>query len=157
MRKYVVFESPNISWDKDRVTEADLDVLKTIIIDRFSEFWDYKNGSSDGYFDYYVNEIHTRTLWISSDPKYGLCMFTTGNHKVLRENEYYTLGDPSKLYEMTRSENDYYCPAGLFLPPEEAWKGIEYFIRTGERSPELTWVTYDDLPDEVNQMWDACY
>ena len=58
--------------------------------------------------------------------------------------------DDTKLHETVDIDCEVYVSKGLFMPPETAWKGIEHFIRTGEKSPELRWETPDIIPEGGN-------
>lgn len=58
--------------------------------------------------------------------------------------------DESKLETVVDVYYELYTSEGLLLPPELAWKGIQYFIKTGGKSPELKWITPDMLPDSGN-------
>ena len=43
-----------------------------------------------------------------------------------------------------------YASIGLFLPKEEAWEEIQYFIETGKPLSSIMWITPDDISENGN-------
>ncbi len=58
--------------------------------------------------------------------------------------------DPSKMTETVECEEEWFASVGLFLPPEAAAEAVEHFINTGGMSPDVTWITPDDVPEDGN-------
>jgi hypothetical protein len=56
-------------------------------------------------------------------------------------------GDMTRLREWVRSTHDTPLPVGLFIPYEQAWKGVKEFLETDGQLPKsIEWVANRDLP-----------
>ncbi|MDE7292869.1 MAG: hypothetical protein K2N72_00440 [Oscillospiraceae bacterium] len=75
----------------------------------------------------------------------------TGKKTICRmSDDWLAVYDETKLDRVVDIYFELYVSEGLLLPQELAWKGIEEFIKTGEKSAELKWITPDELPEEGN-------
>ena len=46
-----------------------------------------------------------------------------------------------------------YVSEGLFIDSASAWDAVCQFVENGSRSPEIAWMSYDDLPEEGNCIY----
>lgn len=132
----VFFQDPG----GDHFGNASVDELREFIFNGGDDFWNV--GSGQGGLDFFENEVDKReksTLFIKRLEDFGFMI----GHRFNRSNEnIYTLtalphtgetveaaigGEPNLFYRE------------YFVPRETAWRAIEYFMRTGDRLPELNW------------------
>jgi hypothetical protein len=94
-------------------------------------------------------QIHVY-LSITDDPELGmyLCYRKTG--PGYDGENYYALGDESRLTEFVESRVGDKLSKGLFVPPEIAWLAVKDFIEQGgARSDKVRWASENDLPEEA--------
>ena len=138
------------NYDDRVVTEADLPIWRKAMVDDYASYWAKDYG--DVVFWYLIDGRRRKTLGVISDRKGGLYLSYEE-----RDNDYYrlidscfSLYDDKALSEVLTVSDDFLVSKGLFLPAELAWKGIEHFVKTGMPSPEIVWITGDDMPLDGN-------
>ena len=139
--KKAIFRDPNA----DENVIIDLQRMKSEIIDNFDTFW--MQGSGDGFIEFYAEDKKVSMLMLGSNIEYGLYL-----HYIdcIQKIHLLSLYDESKLNEVAESAEEVYASIGLFLPKEEAWKGIQYFVETGKPVPNIKWITPDNIPESGN-------
>ena len=60
------------------------------------------------------------------------------------------MGILNDLEETIEIGDEIYASAGLFLPLELAWRGIEEYMKTGRVSDQIDWITPEDVPENGN-------
>ena len=131
------------------VTEADLPAWRNAMVDDYDSYW--AKGYGDVVFYYWVDGQDRKTLGVIADRKGGLYLSYeeyTPHFRTL--DSCFSLYDDKALSEVLTVSDDFFVSKGLFLPAELAWKGIEHFVKTGMPSPEIVWITADDLPLDGN-------
>jgi hypothetical protein len=58
--------------------------------------------------------------------------------------------DATKLGQITIGGDSWRASIGLFLPAKEAWKAVECFLATGQRSDQIAWIRPSELPSTGN-------
>lgn len=157
MRK-IIFTDPN-----SRETEISADSLPGLfdsMIRGFPGYWKSGNCACD--FELFENDVLMKRLSVGFYEELGLCLTyeefydavvgtVTGKKIQTRlSEEYLAVYDRDKLDETVDIYYELYVSKGLLMPPELAWKGIEYFVKQGGQSNELEWITPDDIPEEGN-------
>ena len=74
---------------------------------------------------------------------------TLGYYIVFGPLEWLSLGDRGRLAEVV-CPDDWEASAGLFVPPEQAWKVIRTFCESGTRSDAIEWIRPTDIPEGGN-------
>lgn len=133
----------------------DIPDLYKKLIGKFPEYW--KQGNCSGVFEIFIDNVIQKRLSIGFFEELGLCLTYEDfydkviKNRVLRQSKAsLAVYDESTLGEVVDIYCELYVSKGLLMPPALAWKGIEYFIRNGEKSDELKWITPYDLPEEGN-------
>lgn len=153
--KKVMFD---ICGDKGEVTDEKF--LYEKIITNFDEFF------KDNWviLSYIEDGEETKNLRIGAEPNLGIYLthtsifknylkkgFLNGNGRdVVFKIEHLAVYDKTKLDTVVDVWDELYTSTGLLLPAELAWKGISEFIRTGNMSLELEWITTDVIPESGN-------
>ncbi len=136
-----IFRDP----EADENVITDLDGMKKEIIDNFDEFW--MQGSGDGYIEFYIEDEKVSILMLGPNIEHGLYL-----HYIdcVEDVDLLSLYDENRLDEVAETAEEIYASIGLFLPKEEAWEGIRYFVETGKPLPSIKWITPDDIPEDGN-------
>ncbi|MDE5859734.1 MAG: hypothetical protein K2H23_05050 [Oscillospiraceae bacterium] len=150
MRK-VMFD---ICGDKGEVTDEKM--LYDKIIKDFDEF--FKDNWVE--LSYFEDDEETKNLRIGAELNSGIYLthtsiykkriFKEKNETVTFKIEHLAVYDKTKLDTVVDVWDELYTSTGLILPAELAWKGISEFIRTGNMSLELEWITTDVIPESGN-------
>lgn len=139
--KRVMFTNSN-----GRETEvADIHQLKHDLIDDFEKYW--MQGSGDGYFDFYLDEKRTASLFLGPNIREGLYLHYVDR---IERKDLLSLKDKNRLHEVAETAEEIYASKGLFLDRESAWNAICYFFDNGKNSPEVEWITPDLIPEDGN-------
>lgn len=139
--KRAVFSDPN---GKDILICSE-NWLKSNIIEQFETYW--LQGSGDGYIDFYEDDINISTLMIGPNAEYGIYLRYINN---INKTQLLSLYNINKLNEVVETADEIYASIGLFLPIDIAWEGISDFVKTGEASSGIKWITPDDIPENGN-------
>lgn len=130
------------------------------LIKGFPDYW--KQGNSGCLFSLYEDEVIMKRLGVGFYDELGLCLTyeefydkevgtVTGKKTICRMSDpLLAVYDETKLDRVVDIDCELYVSEGLLLPPGLAWKGIEEFIKTGEKSSGLKWIDPDELPEEGN-------
>ncbi len=137
----VIFRNP----EADESVITDLNAMKSDIIDNFDTFW--MQGSGDGYIEYFSEDKRISMLMLGPNIEYGLYL-----HYIdfVNNVDLLSLYDESRMEEVAETAEEIYASIGLFLPKEEAWEGICYFVKTGKPLSSIKWITPDDIPENGN-------
>ena len=124
---------------------SDIHLLEHELIDDFENYW--MQGSGDGYFDFYLDDKRTASLFLGPNIIEGLYL-----HYVDRadKKDLLSLRDRDRLHEVAETAEEIYASKGLFLDRKTAWRVICYFFDTGKNSPEVEWITPDLIPEDGN-------
>lgn len=134
--KGIIIENPNI------------DELKCAMINNFPEYWHQGNGSAT--IDFHDEEKGHLSLLVLPNDEYGIYLkyLKLVNGRV--QGEWLSIEDDQRLSETVESSDEWYASIGLFLPKEKAWLAIENFLKTGEMSEEIKWISSEDMPEDSN-------
>lgn len=94
----------------------------------------------------YKDEIGDTDLCIAALKGYGVYL-----GYVAADGSWLSVSDRSKLCSLLDVWGDgLYVSEGLFINPHLAWEAICEFVKTGRRSMDVEWMSYDELPEEGN-------
>ena len=136
-----IFRNP----EADENVITDLNALKKDIIDNFDTYW--MQGSGDGYIECFCDGKRISMLMLGPNIEYGLYLHFIN---FVNKEDLLSLYDETRMEEVAETAEEIYASVGLFLPKEEAWEGIRYFVETGEPLPSIKWITPDDVPETGN-------
>lgn len=139
--KKVIFHDP----EGNELLITDMSALKRDVIDNFDIFW--MQGSGDGYIEYFVEDKKVSTLMLGPNIEYGLYLHYIDE---VERVDLLSLNDEENLNEVAETADEIYASIGLFLPKEEAWEGIQFFVETGKPLQSIKWITPDDIPETGN-------
>lgn len=154
----ILFTDPNDN--ETEISAENIPELYNNLIKGFPLYW--KQGNFSCTFEIFTDDVLQKRLTIGFFEELGLCLTyeklydsivktIKGNEKKIRQSTFdLAVYDESKLGNVVDIYFELYVSQGLLLPPNLAWKGIHYFIQTGKKSPELKWITPDDLPKGGN-------
>lgn len=154
----IIFTDPNDN--ETEISTENIPQLFGVLIEEFPDYWENGNCSCD--FSIYKNDVLIKRLSVGFHEKLGLYLtyeefydaivrtVKKNEKKVRLSEEYLALHKKSQLKKVVEIYNELYVSKGLLMPPELAWKGIESFIKSGERSTELKWITPDEIPKGGN-------
>lgn len=149
----------NIGGDIGEVTDDKM--LYEKIVKDFDEF--FKDNWVE--LSYFEDDEETKNLRIGAELNLGIYLTHTSVYKkrILKKSifkekyefvtfkiEHLAVYDKTKLNTVVDVWDELYTSTGLILPAELAWKGISEFIRTGNMSLELEWITTDVIPENGN-------
>lgn len=143
MMKRIVFNAPE---DSEEITVRDLGQLRSEMIDDFTEYW--QDGSGEGDIQIFENNQLQSTLMI--EPSIELERIYLHFIDNLNGEDWLSVYDRENLEETIEIVEEVYASAGLFLPLELAWKGIEEYVRTGRRTGQIDWITPKEVPENGN-------
>lgn len=143
MMKRIVFNAPE---DSEEITVRDLGQLWSEMIDDFTEYW--QDGSGEGDIQIFENNQLQSTLMI--EPSIELERIYLHFIDNLNGEDWLSVYDRENLEETIEIVEEVYASAGLFLPLELAWKGIEEYVRTGRRTGQIDWITPKEVPENGN-------
>lgn len=143
MMKRIVFNAPE---DSEEITVRDLGQLRSEMIDDFTEYW--QDGSGEGDIQIFENNQLQSTLMI--EPSIELERIYLHFIDNLNGGDWLSVYDRENLEETIETVEEVYASAGLFLPLELAWKGIEEYVRTGRRTGQIDWITPKEVPENGN-------
>jgi hypothetical protein len=124
---------------------ASLGWLKARVLNGSDEFWEGATG--DCGLSYAQSGVTTSSLGLVGRTAYGFML----DHSYAEANERtHTLRHGEHTGETVEAAiggnpNLYYREH--FVPKEIAWEAIEYFLKTGDRKPDLTW-EIAEMPDQ---------
>lgn len=119
--------------------------LKDIIFDPSYSYW--IAGSGGGAVVITDDNEPVSTLIIEPNPQYGFYLHYFDD---LTDAQTMSLYDESLLHEVISALDDIYASKGLFLPPELAWEGISTYVKNGELSDRIRWITPEMIPEDGN-------
>ncbi len=128
-----------------------MDRLREIIFNTSDSSWSQSNGGI--VITHYYSSCKYYTLMIFSNNDYGIYL---RYNRYDRENEelgieYLSLGDVSNLgEEVTEYSFELYASIGFFISSDSAWKAINHFCLTGDKTKEIEWINCDEVPDACN-------
>ena len=65
-------------------------------------------------------------------------------------DEYFSIGDLSRLKEWVRTLHDDLRPVGLYIPFRDAWPAVKEFMETDGELPKcIPWIAASDLPENT--------
>lgn len=143
MMKRIVFNAPD---DSVEITAKDLGRLWSEMIDDFTEYW--QEGSGEGDLQIFEKNQIQSTLMI--EPSIELERIYLHFIDNLNGEDWLSVYDRENLEETIETVEEVYASAGLFLPLELAWKGIEEYVRTGRRTGQIDWITPKEMPENGN-------
>ncbi|MDE6593796.1 MAG: hypothetical protein K2K57_12135 [Oscillospiraceae bacterium] len=150
----IFFTGPKYN-NQIEITAENIPELYNDLIKGFPLYW--KQGNYSCTFEIFTDDILQKRLRICFYEELGLGLTYEQLYDRLFKGEIrrgvkadLAVYDESKLETVVDVYFELYTSEGLLLPPELAWKGIQYFIKTGGKSPELKWITPDELPDSGN-------
>lgn len=125
------------------------DSIERYFRDYDPEEWVYGGWGATFRLDVNDGQIKTVTLSVYDEPEFGMYVY----HNTLSDSSpqnYFILGDESKLFEMIEDRYGSLISQGLFIPVGEAWDVTKYFLETlGGRNPKSAWVNGNVLPPEA--------
>lgn len=139
----IVFNSPDDSFE---ITVQDMKKLKSKMIDNFMDYW--QEGSGEGDIQIFENSRISSTLMI--EPSVELQRIYLHYIDHVNNKDLLSVYDKSDLEETIEIGEEIYASAGLFLPLELAWRGIEEYVKTGKASEQIDWITPEDGPENGN-------
>lgn len=139
----IVFNSPDDSFE---ITVQDMKKLKSKIIDNFMDCW--QEGSGEGDLQIFENSRICSTVMI--EPSLELQRIYLHYIDHVNNKDLLSVYDKSDLEETIEIGEEIYASAGLFLPLELAWRGIEEYVKTGKASEQIDWITPEDGPENGN-------
>lgn len=146
--------------NETEITAENIPQLFNTLIKDFPNYW--KNGNRSCDFAVFENDVLAKRLSVGFHEKLGLCLtyekfydaivrtVKKTEKKVRLSEEYLAVYKKFQLKKTVEIYNELYVSKGLLMPPELAWKGIEAFVKNGEKSAELKWITPDDIPESGN-------
>lgn len=122
--------------------------LREIILDPSDFSWNQSNGGI--VITHYFNQSKYYTLMAFSNDDYGIFLrYSRGNEEV--GIEYLSLNDISKLgEEVTEYCFELYASIGFFISPDRAWKAVNHFCLTGNKTSEIQWISCEEVPETCN-------
>ena len=132
--KKVTYSDPMGDLDKNLKPEK----LRELVFQQNDNYW--QTGCAEATLRVFEDEEKLATVYLSGIKQHGFKV----EHKYEDNNERtYIL----KVGEHTGKTVEMMNPAGedgfyfreYFAPKEIAWQAINYFLKTGERDPSLTW------------------
>lgn len=139
----IVFNSPDDSFE---ITARDMKKLKSKMIDNFMDYW--QEGSGEGDIQIFENSRISSTLMI--EPSVELQRIYLHYIDHVNNKDLLSVYDKNDLEETIEIGEEIYASAGLFLPLELAWRGIEEYVKTGKASEQIDWITPEDGPENGN-------
>ena len=134
--KKIILSNP---IDKDYINPS-AEVIEEVIFQRSRDYW--KSGYPEIMIDFFDNdnEDEKSYLLVNGLDKYGYRI----EHKYsdLKEKTFslsfgeFTEETVEAMNSVGESEKYF---RQYFVPKEIAWQAIEFFLKTGERDPSLTW------------------
>ena len=141
-------------WSSNAAEITDPTVIYDKIIKNFENFSHEDGGMI---LSFWEDDVNISSLSIEANKDYGICLThdiyykrLTAKGEFIENDTHLAVYDKTKLEEVIDVYDELYASVGLFFPPEIAWKGISEFIRTGNMSLELEWITIDVIPESGN-------
>lgn len=139
----IVLNSPDDSFE---ITTREIKKLKSKMIDDFMDYW--QEGSGEGDIQIFENNKIQSTLMI--EPSLELERIYLHYIDNVNGRDLLSVYDKNNLEETIEIGDEIYALAGLFLPLELAWRGIEEYVKTGRASEQINWITPEDVPENGN-------
>lgn len=139
----IVLNSPDDSFE---IAARDIKKLKSTMIDNFMDYW--QEGSGEGDIQIFENNRICSTLMI--EPSLELQRIYLHYIDRVNNKDLLSVYDKNDLEETIEIGEEVYASAGLFLPLELAWRGIEEYVKTGKASEQIDWITPEDVPENGN-------
>jgi hypothetical protein len=119
--------------------------MREFIFQQGDDFWEIGSGSASLYS--YKNGEKSSYLYLKGLEEYGFMVdFSVNDSNApmfsLRHGEH-----TGETVEATIGGNPNLYYREHFVPKEMAWEAIEYFLKTGDRKPDLTW-EIAEMPDQ---------
>lgn len=125
-----------------------VEFLRDVVLDPCAEFWQRGTGSISLVSP--CSQGSVRLLVLPSSPTNRVFLKWIDGRK-LPLHEMLSLADIGDLEVKIECEEEWFASRGLFLLPEAAWGGVEYFAASdGGRASGINWVLPDDLPEHAN-------
>lgn len=123
-------------------TPSDASGLQGYFVSPAVNYW--KQGSGDAALEV-IDDGGKKELIIMPHEKYGFYLqYTEGPGTWL------SLGDRRSLSHVAICLNEWRVSVGLFLPAAEAWAAVAHFFKTAQRSPQVEWITPEEIPEGGN-------
>ncbi len=90
------------------------------------------------------------TLLILPNSEHGIYLHYFEAIAGQNVGELLSLNDATKLDIVAECADEWYASIGLFLKPEDAWRGIEDFIQTAQPSSRIQWINPSEIPANGN-------
>lgn len=129
----------------DVIENISIDKMKKYIVDEFLTYW--RQGSGDGYIDYYVDESKQYTMMIGPNENHGIYLQYLDH---VKQETWLSLENDHHLEDVAETADEIYASIGLFLPIETAWEGVKAFLLTGNRSEKIMWTEPHIIPENGN-------
>ena len=125
-----------------------MEMLRDKICDISDVFWNQGNG--DMVMTHYYSPKKYYTLMIFPNNEHGIYLrYDRGNEEV--GIEYLSLGDINKLgKEVAEYSFEMYASVGFFIEPKNAWKAVNHFCLTADKTTEIDWISCQEVPEECN-------
>ena len=150
----IFFTGPKYN-NQIEITAENIPELYNDLIKGFPLYW--KQGNYSCTFEIFTDDILQKRLRIGFFEELGLCLTYEQLYDRLFKGEIrrgvkadLAVYDESKLETVVDVYFESYTSEGLLLPPELAWKGIQYFNKTAEKAPAIKWSPSNDIPDTGN-------
>jgi hypothetical protein len=129
----------------DSYRNPTLETMRGFIFEQGDDFWDM--GSGSGAIEFYQNNEEISFIHLKGLEEYGFMI----DHKFIGDKKGYVSlrhGEHTgETVEATIGGNPNLYYREHFVPKEMAWEAIEYFLKTGDRKPDLTW-EIAEMPDQ---------
>ena len=147
MESTLIIENPDGTVIENPDNTA-LDLLYGRICDLRDIFWNQGNG--DMVVTHYYSPKKYYTLMIFPNNEYGIYLrYNRGNEEL--GIEWLSLGDRYKLgEEVAEYSFEMYASTGFFISPDNACKAVKYFCDTNDRTPDIKWISCEEVPEECN-------
>lgn len=139
----IVLNSPDDAFE---ITAQDIKKLQSKMIDNFMDYW--QEGSGEGDIQIFENNRICSILMI--EPSLELQRIYLHYIDRVNNKDLLSVYDKNDLEETIEIGEEIYASAGLFLPLELAWRGIEEYVKTGKASELIDWITPEDVPENGN-------
>ena len=128
--------------------DTQINILRDKICDISDPFWHQGNG--DMVITHYYSSKKYYTLMIFPNDEHGIYLkYDRGNEEI--GIDWLSMADREKLgEEMAEYSFEMYASIGFFITPENAWKAVNHFCLTAEKTTEIEWISCEEVPEECN-------
>jgi hypothetical protein len=124
-----------------KIENPDLGALREATLSISPAFW-LQGSKSTVELDYF-DDHGQRKSWMIILPHENAYYLNVNRGT---KGEFVSLSDRNKLTEVVECGDDWEASRGIFIPPEQAWLAIEEFLRTGQRTDKIGWLSTADMP-----------